>query len=134
MSEGLLGVLIGGVIATIGTVVGVRYDWMKWKKEKKLEHLRDKRERLATLFRDVSNGIEQDMVADRLDLNRITNIRILCPQSVIDAFDSMIDYRLDQKEKSGVINISGLGPYFAKITQAMKTCLGEIDKQIEESL
>jgi uncharacterized membrane protein YccC len=52
LSDTLIGVIIGGMIASITPLVMLILDHRRWQRESKLEHLRSERKRLEIMFKE----------------------------------------------------------------------------------
>ncbi len=122
MTEALWGVVLGSVIASVLPIIHIVVDHKKWKKEKKLEVLRIKRDGLEKMFREIGSGLHEEMLKDSYSINRITDIVVLSPKPVKDAFDKMIN---DPRK-----NPNNMKMHNVDISKAMKTALTEIDDEI----
>ena len=122
MTEALWGVALGGLIASILPIIPIVVDHLRWKKEKKLEVLRNKRDRLEKMFREIGSGLHEEMLKDSHSINRITDIVVLSPKPVKDAFEKMIN---DPRK-----NPNNMKMHNVDISKAMKTALTEIDDEI----
>lgn len=126
MSETLLGVIIGGVIASITPIATLIYDFYKWKKEIKINNLRRKRDELDKLFKEVHDKLNEGMTKNSFSSEMISNFEFIFPTKVFEAFDSM----MKEKDRSD----DNMRKHFYFIMRAMKECLAEIDENINKIL
>src|SRR5262245_3069172 len=61
MSEGLIGVLIGGAIGLLGTGIAAFLDYVKWSKDRKYNHLVRKREQMEATFQKVRSTFPKNL-------------------------------------------------------------------------
>lgn len=124
MSEGLLGVIIGGVIAVAGTVIGVLVGYKKWKTELMVRHLKEERLRLEKDFDSALEKILEGMLEGVYPSEVTSSIFFLYPKQVYDAFIKMLDEE-DKTEKK-------MREHFFMIASSMKKTLAAIDKEISK--
>jgi len=123
MSETLLGVIIGGIIGLIPTLIVSFIEYKKWKKERNIAILQQKREKMEKLFDEAYEKIHQGMEEGSFSIDMITDILRLSPRKVSEAFDKMM---LDKNE-----SIENQRTHLLEISIEMKNSLAEIDKDIE---
>ena len=124
MSEVLIGVIIGGIIASISPVASLLIDHFRWKKEKKLEHLRLERKRLEDLFTKTLEQLSEAMKKNKYPSKMTSDILILMPKNVSEKFQSWMD-------KENPTTLEGKHAYM-DIAVEMKKSLSEIDNEIKE--
>ena len=123
MSDTLIGVIIGGMIASITPLVMLILDHRRWQRESKLEYLRSERKRLERIFREnlkrfgkaiAENSYPSDMMMDFL-LTMPKEISIIFKEFLADP------NRTDSRSKKAYMGI----------VLSMKKILSEIDSKIE---
>lgn len=126
MSEALVGVIIGGLIVSIASVATLIYEDKKWRKEKRIENLRIKKEELERKYGECREKLYEGLQKGSYDTDMVFNFEIIFPQNVSEAFRNMMhdkDKSFEAKKKHS----------FLIITE-MKKSLVKIDKEIEEEL
>lgn len=126
MSEALIGVIIGGVIGSITTFLVLAFEYKKWKKEKRIENLRIKREELEKKYESGRKKLYEGFKKDSYDTDMVFNFEIIFPKNVSEAFKNMMydkDKSYEAKKKHSF-----------RIISEMKKSLAQIDKEIEEEL
>ena len=123
MSEALLGVIIGGIIGLIPTLIVLFIEHKKWKKEINIAILQQKREKIEKRFDEAYEKIHQGIGKGSFSIDMITDILRLSPRKVSEAFDKMM---LDKNQ-----NIENQRTHLLEISIEMKNSLAEIDKEIE---
>lgn len=123
MSDTLIGVIIGGLIASIGTVITLLVDYKKWKSDRKIRMLRDQRGRLEVLFGEIRPLIEQGIESDAFDTKTLSAVLSLCPPKVYKAFRDMTMDEDNSTEKKR--------DHVLSIFLAMNEALSDIDKEIK---
>jgi hypothetical protein len=126
MSEGLLGAVIGGGIALLGTGISLVSDYKKWAKDRRYNHLVRKRERMEVLFLKLSSGFPADLVKGRFSIDSATDVLHLCPPDVQSAYWTAVQdpERTPEKARS----------HHADLQKAMKAALADIDQQMDQSI
>lgn len=124
MSDTLLGVIIGGIIAILGQSITLFINYLKWKKDKRIEYLQNKRQKLEVIFEKVNKEILKGIDQADYSMDIITDVLYLCPQIVVDAFSQF----MDAKDKSRNIKMGN----FNNIISAMKISISEIELEIEK--
>lgn len=124
MSDTLIGVIIGGIIASITPIITLFINNRRWRYEKRLERLKEERQRREKMYTDTLNKLSQAMAEESYPLDMISDMMILMPKDIFDRFQQWIDEKEKtvSKGKSTVLDVALL----------MKKHLSEIDKQIEE--
>lgn len=124
MSEALIGVVIGGLIASIAPVVSLLTESRRWKLEKRLEHLRAERARLEKFSSETLPKLAEAMARDSYPSSMISDILVLMPKPVGDRFENW----MAEKEKDEL-----KGKFaFMDICVEMKKALSDIDRKIGE--
>ena len=94
MSDALLGVIVGGAIANIGIIISLIFEYLKWKREKKVEYLQKKRERLEILLKSLDERITKALFSEGEALfprDLVVDIFHACPKNVSDAFMELVE-------------------------------------------
>ena len=126
MSETLLGVLIGGLIASIAPIASLIFESGRWKLERRLEQLREERARLERLVDDVLPRLGDAMSKNSYPSSMTSDIFALMPKVVSDRFRVWMEEKPkdELKAKHALFDMA----------LEMKRCLAEIDKKIAELL
>ena len=124
MSDTLLGVIIGGVIAILGQSISLFINHIKWKKENRIQYLQNKRQKLEEIFKKVNEELSKGIENNDYSYDAITDVLYLCPDIVVDAFSQFMK-QIDESPKKNSRNLN-------HITDAMKVSLSEIESQIEK--
>lgn len=119
MNETMQGVIVGGAIAILTTLVTLSFQYRQWKKERKIEHLKNGRSQFEQMFSVI-------MKHENFGGEPLTDAYYLCPEKVKRAYDK---YR-SLGEMSDDDRIS----HEISIEMEMKKALAELDKQIEKEL
>lgn len=126
MSDTLFGVIIGGIIASLSSLVAVIVDQKKTRRAEQLAYLKERREKLERVFAETEKELSEGMDQDRFDPSLVFNFMRVFPKNVYEAFDAMM---LDKDRSS-----DGLRDHYHKIISEMKTTLADIDAQIERQI
>ncbi|MDP1646280.1 MAG: hypothetical protein Q8L71_12420 [Thiobacillus sp.] len=122
MSDTLIGVIIGGLIGSIGPLSTLILGHHRWKREAKLEYLKSERIRLEGLFertlKQFAEGIEENSYSS----NMASDIMVLMPSEVSEKYlDFMADKdKTDLKCKHAYLDLA----------LAMKKILSSLDTEI----
>ena len=123
---GLCGAIVGGIIGIAGQIVLAFFDYKKWKKEKKIESLRMKRDRLEKLIEETHKRLIDGMEKDFYSSDMISNFKFIFPENVFNAFDNLM------KDKDQTVENKNKHFYF--IMSAIKKSLSDIDEEIEKEI
>ncbi|SRR6266540_665522 len=124
LSESLKGVVIRGVIAMVLPAVTLGIELWKWRREKRLEHLKGERERLAALFDELSEKIVDAKLGGSYPVEMLAKISRRCPHEIGDAFTEL------RKEKDE----TRYNLHYLRLQQVMQKKLAEIDEKIEKAV
>lgn len=126
MSETLIGVLIGGLIASISPLATLVVESRRRRRELKLEHLRAERCRLETLFAENLQKLSEGMVNDSYHAQMIADVSVFMPKVIGDLFEEWMSRKPkdDQAAKIAYLNIC----------VEMKKVLADVDKKIEAAI
>lgn len=123
MSDILIGVIIGGLIASITPVVTLIVDHRHWIRESKLEHLRSERKRLEDIYSKNLKRFSKAIGENSYSSDMIMDFILTMPKDISATFKEFMSdpNKTDAKSKKAYINTVLL----------MKKSLSDIDKKIE---
>lgn len=124
MSDTLLGVLIGGAIASITPIITITIEYKKWKKDKRIDFLKLKREKLETSFKDASEKITIGMQDGKFSVDTLSDFDFLFPKNVSEALQKFMNEEYRSPKTTLFHNY--------EINREMKKALSELDHQLEE--
>jgi len=124
MSEQLIGVIVGALIASFMPAITLYFEYKRWKKEKLLDYYKNKRERLENLFSEIRNKLIKGMVEESYSIGMIASILSQCPKNVSEAFDNMMKQENKTQEDYRNHNLI--------ISVEMNESLKEIESKIEK--
>ena len=123
MSDALIGVIVGGFIASL-VPLGIAYlSEKRWRLKLKLKHLKAERARLEKSFGDNLQSFGEAMTNNSYPSNMISDITILMPRSVADKFLAIMDEGDKTEER--------MRHCYLELAIEMKSELSKIDLQIE---
>ena len=122
MGEVLIGVIIGGLIASIAPITTLIIDHKRWKKEAQLEYLKSERKRLSDNFEKTLGQFAKAVAENSYPSDMTSEITIMMPKEVSDKFSEFIGdkNKTEYKSKCAYLDLS----------VAMKKTLKEIDEKI----
>lgn len=126
MSEALLGVLIGGLIASISPAASLIFEIKRWKLERRLEQLREERSRLEHVIEKVLPQLGDGMAKNSYSSHMMSDIYALMPKAVSDKFDEWMKEQPKDELKAKHA--------FLEMALEMKKCLAAIDAKIAKLL
>jgi hypothetical protein len=124
MSDTLIGVIIGGIIASVTPIITLFINNWRWRYEKKLERLKEERQRLEKKFEEILGKIVKGMTEDKFPIEMVSEMMVLMPKDVFDKFENWIKEEDKTPEKAKFL--------IMEISVAMKKHLAWIDNQIED--
>ncbi|MGI9571604.1 MAG: hypothetical protein ACR2PH_18115 [Desulfobulbia bacterium] len=124
MPDILLGVIIGGLIASITPIVMIILDHRRWQRQSRLEQLRFERKRLEKLFRENLKRFSKAIAENSYPSDMIMDFILTMPKEVSSKFKEFLadPDKTDAKFKKAYINV----------VSAMKKTLSDIDSKIED--
>ena len=125
MSEALIGVLIGGLIASLVPLAKLVFEFLKWTSERRVKRLQAERQRLTEVSAKISDMLHKAIVEDNYPVDLIANMIFQCPQKVTYLLGDMVR----DKDRS----IDTLRKYCHKIQTGMAEALADVEKKIESS-
>ena len=123
MPDILLGVIIGGLIASITPIIMIIVDHRRWQRQATLEQLRLERKRLEKMFRENLNRLSKAISENSYPSDMIMDFILTMPKEVSIKFKEFLanPNKTDATCKKILINI----------ILSMKKSLSGIDYQIE---
>ena len=123
MSDTLLGVIIGGLIASITPIVMIILDHRRWQRQSKIEQLRFDQRRLERIFRGNLKRFSKAITENSYPSDMIMDFILTMPQEVSAKFKEFLadPNKTDEKCKKAYINV----------VSSMKKILYDIDSKIE---
>ena len=123
MSDIFLGVIIGGLIASITPIVMIILDHRRWQRQSKLEQLRFERKRLEKIFRGNLKRFSKAITENSYPSDMIMDFILTMPKEVSAKFKEFLadPNKTDAKCKKALLNIAS----------SMKKTLSDIDIKIE---
>ena len=125
-SEALLGVIIGGTIGLVASVMLLVVDQRKWRADRKLEHLRIKRGEMEARFKRLREAIPAAM-EDKAFTTEILDLTMRCPKNVELAIATCVQEGFD-------LAIDRQKHHYRRITTAMTVALRKFDQQIDDAV
>jgi hypothetical protein len=133
MSDTLIGVLVGGFIASALPALSLAVEYKKWRRDRRLNHLKAERDRLEKIFGDLRPQVADAVASGVYDVNMAGVLIFRCPQRVEEAFsamsDEMLGLRTEANSDSDHHN-ERARYHFHRIIAAMHGELAELDEQI----
>ena len=126
MSDTLIGVIVGGLIAWVAPLMTLRYSERRWKFEASLSSLKADRQRIEQLYEKNLQLFGEGAIADSYSSNMMTDVLVLMPKEIGDIF---LAY-MDDKDKT---DIKKKHTYF-ELASAMKRDLKSRDNELEKFL
>ncbi len=132
MTETLWAVIIGGSIGLVGGVVAtipsLIINERRWKKEKKLEHLRAERKYRLEQYSLVLNKLPDYIQGEGdWDWDMVSRILLGLPEEIVKEI-----YAVLQKTKNKKVNKEEVKRLYGLISNPMRKSLDEIDRKIKE--
>jgi hypothetical protein len=126
MSDALIGVLIGGLIASLAPLAQLVVDHRRWRAESYLEYCRVERRRYEELYARLLNGFGDAIYKDAYDAEIVTSLQTLVPKGVSDVFESWMSKKdhTDWDKKVAYMNMA----------KAMRNHLAELDQEIRKAV
>ena len=123
MPDILLGVLIGGLIASITPIVMIFLDHRRWRRQSTLEQLRFERQRLERIFRGNLKRLSRAITENSYPSDMIMDFILTMPKEVSSRFK---DFLADPNKTDA----TGKKVY-VDLVLSMKKTLSDIDSKIE---
>ena len=126
MSDILLGVIIGGLIASVTPIVMIILDHIRWQRQSSLEQLRFERKRLEKIFRENLKRFSKAITENSYPSDMIMDFILNMPKEVSSKFKEFLadPNKTDEKCKKAYIIV----------VSSMKKTLSDIDSKIENNI
>jgi hypothetical protein len=123
MFDILIGVIIGGLIASITPLVMLILDHRRWHRESKLEHLKSERKRLERIFRENLKRLSKAIAINSYPSDMMMDFLLTMPKEISIIFKEFLadPNKTDSRCKKA----------YMSIVLSMKKTLAEIDSMIE---
>jgi ferredoxin-NADP reductase len=118
-----VGVIIGGLIASIAPITTIIADHLRWRRETKLMYLKAERDKFELRFRETLEQLSKAMARNSYPTEMTSDIMIMLPEEVAEKYLGF----LEEKDKS----TSQCRHAYLNIAIVMKEFLAKIDQQIE---
>jgi hypothetical protein len=122
VSEVLIGVVIGGLIAWIAPLLTLRYGERRWKFEARINHLKSERQRMEALYEKNLPLFAEGMATNGYSSNMSSEMMILMPKDIGDLFLAHMADKTKTDEKSRAT--------YLELAAAMKLDLKARDEEI----
>ena len=124
MSDILLGVIIGGLVASVTPIVMIILDRRRWQQQATLEQLRFERNRLEKVFRENLKRFSKAIAENSFPSDVVMDFILTMPTEVSTKFKEFLadPNKTDAKSKKVYINLAA----------SMKKTLSDIDNKIED--
>ncbi|MBI3597552.1 MAG: hypothetical protein HY203_10405 [Nitrospirae bacterium] len=123
MSETLIGVIVGGVIASITTIASLIINDRRWRREMRHEYLKGERQRFEKMYSTTLDQLGGAMRKQSYPTQMYTDFMILMPKNIHECFKQWLDEKDKNEDKRSF-------KYF-ELSALMKSHLAEIDEQIK---
>ena len=124
MSDALVGVVVGGLIASLVPLGTAYLSEKRWRLELKINHLKTERARLEKLFEENLPLFGAAMTNNAYPSSMIADITILMPRNVADKFLAFMD--------EGDMTVQRQRHCYLDLAIEMKSELTKIDSQIQD--
>jgi hypothetical protein len=123
MPDILLGVIIGGLIASITPIVMIILDHRRWQRQATLEQRRLERKRLEIVFRENIKRFSKAISENSYPSDMIMDVILTMPRGVSTKFKEFLanPKKTETKKKKALVNV----------VSSMKKSLSDIDHEIE---
>ena len=123
MPDILLGVITGGLIASITPIIMIILDHRRWQRQATLEQLRLERKRLEKMFRENLKRFSKAIAENNYPSDMIMDFILTMPKEVSTKFKEFLanPKKTDATCKKALINV----------VSSMKKSLSDIDHEIE---
>ncbi len=122
MSDTILGVIVGAVIASIAPLSMLYINHLHWKQEAKLNRFKDERARLESLLEKTLTSLSKAIAENSYPAEMIADIITFMPGEVTTKFNEFI---LDPDKTELKRKVA-----YLELVKQMKSRVAAIDKQI----
>ena len=124
MSETLIGVLIGGIIASIAPVVQLCVEHRRWRREAYLEYCKSERQRFDELYERLLEEFGDGLKNDSYSSSMVASLETRTPKEVAHVFEDWMKVE-DRSEFAQKVA-------FRNMATAMRRHLASLDEEIRE--
>jgi gas vesicle protein len=97
VTDTLIGVIVGGLIAWVAPLMTLRYSERRWKFEAMLSAAKTEREKFEQLYEKTLQDFADGMTTNSYSSNMMSDILILMPKEIGDIFNAHME-DLDRSE------------------------------------
>lgn len=123
MSETLLGVIIGGLIGSIASLINLCFEWKKWRENKQIELYKARREKIENMLKIVIKNIDTAINTGDWTVDLYADMYAYLPNSINREILNLI-----REEDRTTEN---LRKHYIGVRLAMNEYLKEIDGKID---
>ena len=123
MSDALLGVIIGGLIASVTPIIMLILDHKRWQRQATLEQLKFERNRLEKIFRANLKRLARAIAENSYPSDMIMDFILTMPGEVSAKFK---EFLADPEKTDAKCNKA-----YMTIVSSMKMALSDVDRRIE---
>ena len=123
MSDALLGVIIGGLIASVTPLIMLISEYRRWQRQATLEHLKHERARLEKIFRVNLKRFARAIAENSFPSDMIMDFILTMPKEVSVKFK---EFLADPDKTEAKYNKA-----YITMVSSMKKALLDIDSRIE---
>lgn len=127
MSETLIGVIVGGLLASIVPVVSLIQQNRQWKKEKRLAYLQQERIKLSDVYVRSFKKFIEEMSTKKVSLDLLSEILFILPEDIRREFliTDSAQKNVSNERKAELLTL---------LINVMNKSLEDIDQKIEALL
>ncbi len=126
MSETLIGVIVGGLIASISPIAQLIYNHYHWKRETRIAYLKEERVRLEQRKDQVIEMVIESLDRNTISSNFAAELEVHMPRPAAKLYQEYLDNEdTSEKTKKELI---------FSITIEMSQAIADIDEQIKNLL
>lgn len=126
MSEALIGVVVGGIIASITSITQMFYNHFHWKRATKLVYLKEERLRLERKNEEVLRMVEDALLKEKVSSKLACELLVHMPKAVVSLYQEYLS-KSDKSDKAKQ-------ELFFNITIELGRIVADIDEQINKLL
>ena len=90
MSDQLIGVIVGAIIASLVPIANLLLEKRRWQRQAKLDYLRAERTRLEQFYKRVHSELMESAESENFSLTLSADIGVMCRADVRDRFATWI--------------------------------------------
>ena len=124
MSEALIGVVVGGLIAWVAPLITLRYSERKWRFDAKMNYLKSERDRYERLYEVNLERFGKGIMDNSYSSEMVAEVFALMPKEICDFYNEWMAEKDKDDSKRKVA--------YLKMASKMKLDLAKRDKEIRE--